>query len=99
MSETKKEENVQKIENVDRKLNLLLGTFAIFVCILIFTTLQNGTVSCRFFIPNIYMYLILSILLIGIFTLLREKYFTPKDEQNKLYNYSYLSFSHLFHCE
>ncbi len=85
MSETKKPE--QKIENVDRKLNLLLGTFVIFVCILIFTTLQNGEVSCRFFIPNIYMYLILSILLIGIFTLLREKYFTTPSEQYKLYDY------------
>ncbi len=87
MSETKKEENVQKIENVDRKLNVLLGTFAIFVCILIFTTLQNGQVSCRFFIPNIYMYLILSILLIGIFTLVREKYFTAPSEQYKLYDF------------
>ncbi len=85
MSETKGKE--EKIENIDRKLNVLLGTFVIFICILIFTTLQNGHVSCRFFIPNIYMYVILAILLIGIFTLLREKYFTSPSEQYKLYDY------------
>ncbi len=77
---------IQKIENVDRKLNVLLGTFAIFVCILIFTSFHEGSVTCRNFIPNIYMYVILAILLVGIFTLVREKYFTPQEEQYKLYD-------------
>lgn len=83
----KNKDHEQKILHIDRKLNLLLGTFAIVVCILIFTSLENGYVTCKYFIPNIYLYVVLSILLVGIFTLLREKYFTPKDEQNKLYNY------------
>ncbi len=77
----------EKIENVDRKLNVLLGTFLIFVFILFFTTQQNNKISCRFFIPNIYMYLILAILLVGIFTLIREKYFTLPSDQYKLYDY------------
>ncbi len=80
--------NEKTITNVDRKLNVLLGTFVIFVCILIFTTLQNGRVSCNFFIPNIYMYVILAILIIGIITLLREKYITPENEKYKLYEYN-----------
>ncbi len=77
------------IQQIDQKLGLLTLTFAIFVCILIFTSLDlNGNVSCKLFIPNIYMYVILAILLVGIFTLLREKYITPSDERAKLYNYS-----------
>jgi FtsH-binding integral membrane protein len=86
MAENKKN-NQPQITNIDRKLNLLLGTFAIVVCILIFTSLNQGSITCRNFIPNIYLYVILAILIVGIFTLLREKYFTPKDEQYKLYNY------------
>ncbi len=80
-------ENDSMMKNIDRKLNILLGTFVIFVCILIFTSLQNGKVTCKFFIPNIYMYVILAILIIGIITLLREKYITPENEKYKLYEF------------
>lgn len=73
------------IENVDRKLNLMVGTFAVVVLILFFTSLDKGRVTCRNFVANIYLYVVLAILLIGIFTLLREKYITPEEERGKLY--------------
>ncbi len=73
------------MKNIDIKLNVMVVTFMVFVLILYFTTIDNNRVSCKYYIPNIYMYVILGVLLVGIFTLLREKYLTKPDERYKLY--------------
>lgn len=73
------------MENLDRKFNLLVGTFAVVLLVLYFTSLKNGRVTCRNFLTNIYLYVVLAILLVGIFTLFREKYITPPEEKGKLY--------------
>ena len=81
-----KDKSNETITNIDRKLNVLVTAFAVIVMILLFTSLQNGRVTCRNFVANIYLYVVLAILLVGIFTLFREKYITPPEERGKLYD-------------
>ena len=81
-----KDKSSGTITNIDRKLNVLLTAFAVVIVMLLFTSLQNGRVTCRNFVANIYLYVVLAIILVGIFTLIREKYITPSEERGKLYN-------------
>lgn len=71
-------------EEVDQKLWMSLGALAVALVILSFTAFRGGRPSCKYFIPSIYMYLIISILLVGIFTLVHEKG-SSESERGKTY--------------
>jgi FtsH-binding integral membrane protein len=72
---------------INRKFWMSLGAMALALVVLSFTAFRGGRPSCRFFIPSIYMYLIVAIMLIGVFTLWHEKN-APQEDRGKTYELS-----------